>query len=56
MIQKIKIYGERCSGTNFLTNLIQKNFDVDILSSFDIDHKHFFFNRQMHYTWLICIY
>jgi len=42
MIQKVKIYGERCSGTNFLMNLIHKNFDVDLLSSFEIDHKHFF--------------
>ena len=28
MIKKVVIYGERCSGTNYLENIIKQNFDV----------------------------
>jgi hypothetical protein len=41
MFKKIKIYGERCSGTNYLREIIRLNFDVET----DIQqygHKHFF--------------
>ena len=40
MINKFTIYGERCSGTNYLENLIKKNFDVEITWKFG--WKHFF--------------
>ena len=39
-IKKIIIYGERCSGTNFLENVILENFDVEI--SWEQGSKHFF--------------
>ena len=29
-IKKIIIYGERCSGTNFLENAILENFNIEI--------------------------
>ena len=28
MISKVKIFGERCSGTNYLENLILENFKL----------------------------
>ena len=37
-LSKFTIYGERCSGTNYLKKLVLKNFDVDITW----DMKHFF--------------
>lgn len=40
MISNIKIYGERCSGTNYLEILILKNFKVNIIQ--DYGFKHFF--------------
>jgi nicotinamide riboside kinase len=44
-IKKIIIYGERCSGTNFLENAILENFDVEI--SWEQGSKHFFcFNNH----------
>ena len=39
-IKKIIIYGERCSGTNFLENVILENFNVEI--SWEQGSKHFF--------------
>jgi nicotinamide riboside kinase len=39
-IKKVIIYGERCSGTNFLENAILENFDVEI--SWEQGSKHFF--------------
>jgi hypothetical protein len=39
-IKKIIIYGERCSGTNFLEQAILTNFDVEI--SWELGSKHFF--------------
>ena len=39
-IRKVQIYGERCSGTNYLEQLLITNFDVKIIS--DYGHKHFF--------------
>ena len=40
MFSKIQLYGERCSGTNYLENLINLNFDIE--STFDEagDSKH----------------
>lgn len=39
-IKKFVIYGERCSGTNFLENAIAENFDVTLNT--DYGSKHFF--------------
>ena len=39
-ISKIQIYGERCSGTNYLEDLIEKNFDINI--TWEYGWKHFF--------------
>jgi len=39
-IKKIIIYGERCSGTNFLENVILENFNIEI--SWEQGSKHFF--------------
>ena len=39
-IKKVTIYGERCSGTNYLENLIIDNFDTDI--TWEYGWKHFF--------------
>ena len=40
MITKFTIYGERCSGTNYLEELITANFDVEL--TWEYSHKHFF--------------
>ena len=40
MIKYFTIYGERCSGTNFLMNAILKNFDVEYTIKYSF--KHFF--------------
>lgn len=39
-IKKFTIYGERCSGTNYLEELILKNFDVSL--TWEYGWKHFF--------------
>lgn len=40
MIKYFTIYGERCSGTNYLENLITMNFSIDITWKYGF--KHFF--------------
>jgi hypothetical protein len=40
MLKKVTIYGERCSGTNYLEELLLLNFDVEIVWSYG--WKHFF--------------
>jgi hypothetical protein len=40
MCRKFTIYGERCSGTNYLESLMLSNFDIDIV--WDYGWKHFF--------------
>jgi hypothetical protein len=40
MIKRFIIYGERCSGTNYLQDLIEINFDVE--TTWDYGWKHFF--------------
>ncbi len=40
MRRKVTIYGERCSGTNYLEELLTTNFDVEIV--WDYGWKHFF--------------
>ena len=55
-IRKVQIYGERCSGTNYLENLISSNFDVDL--TWEYGWKHFFgFNelKNSDDTLFICI-
>ena len=44
MINKITIFGERCSGTNYLQILIEKNFLCEITWMHEPGqgHKHFF--------------
>ena len=39
-MKKVQIYGERCSGTNYLEQLLITNFDVEIVCNYG--HKHFF--------------
>ena len=41
-IRCVKIYGERCSGTNYLEELISLNFDVQLLDNQEYGWKHFF--------------
>ena len=40
MINKVTIYGERCSGTNYLEQLLITNFDIEI--TWQYGWKHFF--------------
>ena len=40
MIKNVKIYGERCSGTNYLEKLLLLNFDINIVLTYG--WKHFF--------------
>ena len=40
MLTKVTIYGERCSGTNYLEQLIDLNFDVNL--TWEYGWKHFF--------------
>ena len=40
VIKKVTIFGERCSGTNYLEELLRLNFDVEIVWSYG--WKHFF--------------
>ena len=40
MIKKYTIFGERCSGTNYLENLMNINFDVQV--TWEYGWKHFF--------------
>lgn len=39
-ITKFTIYGERCSGTNYLENIFLMNFDIEL--KWEYGHKHFF--------------
>jgi hypothetical protein len=39
-MKKVTIYGERCSGTNYIEELLKLNFDVEII--WDYGWKHFF--------------
>ena len=41
MIKHFKIYGERCSGTNYLENILKLNFKITN-SDNSYGHKHFF--------------
>ena len=41
MVKYIQLFGERCSGTNFVASLIQKNMD-DIIMTNEFGWKHWF--------------
>jgi len=45
IIKKYTIYGERCSGTNYLEQLMAANFDISFTSEYG--HKHFFGHKQL---------
>lgn len=46
MIEKFAIYGERCSGTNYIEVIMKLNFDINI--TWEYGHKHFFgFNDKI---------
>jgi len=56
-IQKITIYGERCSGTNYLEMLLAKNFH-DYKLTWEYGSKHFFGHQNLQNsddTLFICI-
>ena len=57
-IENFTIFGERCSGTNFLENAISKNFDLDL--TWDYCWKHWFGNHvnfsDSDNTLFLCIY
>lgn len=59
MISKVKIFGERCSGTNYLENLIVENFKVEYICNNNIfGQKHFFGFHSLEHsedTLFICI-
>ena len=42
MIQNFTIYGERCSGTTYLEELIKENFEINYVTNYN--WKHFFGN------------
>ncbi len=41
MIKFVQLFGERCSGTNFLSSLINKNFD-SVIQTKDFGGKHWY--------------
>ena len=48
MLKYFTIYGERCSGTNFLENAIKENFELNITWKYDF--KHFFGQKDFKNT------
>lgn len=57
-IKKIKIYGERCSGTNYLKMLLETNFNNYEILNNEYGHKHFFGYNDLNNsddTLFICI-
>ena len=40
MLKKYTIYGERCSGTKYLEQLMDSNFDIKL--TWEFGWKHFF--------------
>jgi hypothetical protein len=44
-MKKVTIYGERCSGTNYLEELLLLNFDVEI--TWEFGWKHFFGHNDL---------
>lgn len=52
MITKFTIYGERCTGTNFVRKLMVDNFSIDLVSipTRPEGHKHFFGSLNNRYA------
>ena len=46
MISKFTIYGERCSGTNFLMHAIQDNFELEFTTKYAWKHFFGFYNFE----------
>jgi hypothetical protein len=46
MIKKFTIFGERCSGTNYLEELIVNNFEIDITWKYGWKHFFGFYNFE----------
>ena len=44
-MKRVKIYGERNTGTNYLTKLVENNFKVDILKGKISDHSIFMYRE-----------
>ena len=58
MLKKFTIYGERCSGTNYLEKIINLNFDVNVTWEFGWKHFFGFDDKELeksHDTLFICI-
>ncbi len=56
MIQRFTIYGERCTGTNYLEELILNNFTIPL--TWDYGYKHFFGHKSLdgsHGTLFLCL-
>jgi hypothetical protein len=51
MLKKYTIYGERCSGTNYLENIINMNFDVNV--TWEYGWKHFFGIRMIPFLYVL---
>lgn len=57
-IKRIQVFGERCSGTNYLENLLKQNIQ-DVALCRDFGHKHFFHKsgvRKAHDCLFVVIY
>lgn len=55
-MRKFTIYGERCSGTNYLQNLIELNFDAEVTWVYEWKHFFGFHNLEdANDTLFICI-
>jgi hypothetical protein len=46
MIKKFTIFGERCSGTNYLEELIKTNFNINLTWKYGWKHFFGFYNFQ----------
>ncbi len=56
MVSKFTIYGERCSGTNYLEGLIKQNFQTEV--TWEYGWKHFFGHQSLQNsddTLFVCI-
>src|SRR3990167_1550674 len=55
-IKNFTVFGERCSGTNFVRQAIDVNFDISFVN--DYGHKHFFGHTDYNYpndTLFVCV-
>lgn len=54
-INRIQIYGERCSGTNYLQKLLKKNL-IDIKLTWEFGFKHFFYKGDIRNNAYGCLF